>query len=92
MTLVEFKKQIRMNRGKLARMDDQMEIVHVSGSGIFIDYMLRTKDIGLDKASDITHKLTKHEQNTLVTYIETRKPKPDVDNIDMKIIRIISDR
>lgn len=92
MTLTDFKRQMRMNRGKLSKMDAQLETIYTHGSSNFRIHMLNTKNIGLDNACNIIDRLLPVEQSELVTWIETTKPKPDADKVELKVIRIINDR
>lgn len=92
MNVNKYKAEMRLNRGRLTEFDTQMEYIFDVASAAFSMHLLSHKDIGLEKAVYITDTLTSAEQVTLVNYISTNVPRPKINDIDMKVIRLVSDR
>lgn len=92
MNVHEYKAEMRLNRGKLTKFDEQMEFIFNNASGAFAEHVLKSKDIGLDKAVHIVDTLTNPEQVALVEFITLSPRRPRIHDIDLKVIRLVSDR
>ncbi len=92
MTQLEYRAELRLNRGRLTKMNTQMDDIYKNATKEFAYMMIKNKAIGLDNACDIVDKLTHVEQNTLVGFIGTKVPKANAHDIELKVLRIINDR
>ena len=63
MELNEFKKEMRVFRGRLSSMDEVMANIYVKSSDEMFNWTLQTKHVGLRKISEICDRLTVEEQD-----------------------------
>jgi hypothetical protein len=63
MELNEFKKEMRLFRGRLSSMDEVMANIYVKSSDEMFNWTLQTKHVGLRKISEICDRLTVEEQD-----------------------------
>jgi len=89
-----FKEKMRLNRGRLSSKsaETNMDYIYDNSSASFIGYMESTKKLGLDHAAKITDELSIAEQTELVKWLESKPSGISVSEIDLKVIRIITDR
>ncbi len=94
MTNQEFREKMRENRGRLAsvKISDNMDYINTMGTNDFVNYMLTTKKLGVDKAAQIISDLTDDEQDELVLWLDSKSASIGVSEIDLKVIRIQGDR
>ena len=94
MTPTLFIGTMRTNRGRLSAKHtvDNMTYIADNATDDFINYMLTTKKLGVDKASDIVRRLTAVEQNELIMWLDTKPGNIAVHSIEMRIIKVISER
>ncbi len=86
----QFKVKMREKRGGLRTFDKQMEDLHGIATDDFLNFMINTKTIGIERALHIADMLTKPEQNKLVKWIETYSAKKDA--IELEVYNIIDKR
>ena len=92
MTIEEYTREMRMNRGRLTSMTDQIKEIYTFASAAFAAWILKDKAIGIEKAVHIMDQLTRAEQTTLVSFIESQTPRLNIDGIELKVSKIIADR
>ena len=85
-----FKTHMREKRGGLRSFNIQMEDLCKIGSDDFLEYMIRTKMIGIERALHIANTLTKKEQDELVKFADIKARKKD--DIELQVLYIIEER
>ena len=81
--LKDFKRELRFNRGRLTKMDDELKIIFICGSDLFKEYSLREKHIGVAKMADIAKTFEFEEQDELVKGMN----KPVMTKMDKQMMR-----
>lgn len=86
MNFAQFRKELRLNRGKLASMHKEMGIIFLYGSNAFKEYALKEKHIGVAKMADIAESLDYKAQDELIKWI--RCNRADVKAIELKFVEL----
>ena len=81
-----FKQQLRLNRGRLAKMDKEMSDIFICGSELFKEYALIHKHVGVTKMADIVKTLDYEKQDEFVVWV--RGNVVDVKAIDLKLLEM----
>ena len=84
MELNEFKKEMRIYRGRLSSMDEVMANIYVKSSDEMFNWTLQTKHLGLRKISEICDRLTAEEQDEFLIWHSAEKRR--VRDIDLKLM------
>jgi hypothetical protein len=84
MELDEFKREMRVYRGRLSSMDEVMANIYVKSSDEMFNWALQTKHVGLRKISEICDRLTVEEQDEFLIWHSAEKRR--ARDIDLKLM------
>ena len=87
MTLADYKSNMRVNRGKLKSMDEDLATLYMYGSERLRDWALHNKFIGIRKLAVLAEGASKEDQDNFVSWIcEGRRT---IGEIDIKMLEVL---
>ena len=83
----EYRNLMRISRGKLSKMNNELDDIYDCGSDALLEWSINTKIIGVTKMSEIATGVSIDEQDKLVIWLQgERRTSTD---IDMKLLEIM---